>query len=546
MNRRLHICAWLLIAIVLLAPDILPAAPVSAQKAVDVVSRWTGGKRRVVRGERHRMHPRSAPTGRARTCAIDGTNLFHLVSLEGGGFVTVAADDSRPAIMGFSASGELPDADPNNPFWSLVGADAEAAAEAASTDHGKPQGRRRGRASHNGRGRRFTFSDSTTTRSGRSALQPSKSSGIYVANETKLDDVRVTPLVESKWNQKSGIYNYYTPKNYHCGCVATAMAQLMRYHCYPTNSVTVKSFQCRVDNVSTNMMMMGGTYDWTSMPLVPSSYITDEQRASIGKICYDAGVSMRMEYTSSGSGALLPFAFDPLKNVFKYDSANCYLVDPEEDSLSDSSVKNGILANLDAGLPVLLGICWLDGNTAKNGHAILADGYGYLDGTLYCHLNMGWSGSSDYWYALPNIGTSYNFNSVLNMVYNVHPGTNTGEIVSGRIADRAGNPVSNATVTAAISYVSRLKTITSTQTVRTGANGIYAFTMPKSTSCTVNLCASGKSWASTNITITTTANTTMYYFNFNTGEYRPSHFSIGNSWGNDFTYVPQNFKMTIR
>ena len=61
-------------------------------------------------------------------------------------------------------------------------------------------------------------------------------------------------------------------------------------------------------------------------------------------ICHDAGVAMRMQYASDGSGAL-PYEYDPSRNGINNASGNV-------------------------------------------GHAILADGYGYADGMLYCHLNM--------------------------------------------------------------------------------------------------------------------------------------------------------------
>jgi hypothetical protein len=52
-----------------------------------------------------------------------------------------------------------------------------------------------------------------------------------------VDDVRVPPLMLSKWGQSeegsNPCYNYYTPLNYPSGCVATCMAQYIRYHQYP-------------------------------------------------------------------------------------------------------------------------------------------------------------------------------------------------------------------------------------------------------------------------------------------------------------------------
>ena len=83
------------------------------------------------------------------------------------------------------------------------------------------------------------------------------------------------------------------------------------------------------------------------------------------------------------------------------------------------------------------------------GHAILADGYGYQGGVIYHHLNMGWSGSMDLWYNLPNIEDSgfTLFNNIYKCVYNVYP-DGDGEIISGRTLDGNGLPVDGVTVTA--------------------------------------------------------------------------------------------------
>ena len=471
--------------------------------------------------------------------------------MEGGGFVTVSADDADLPVMGFSPSGELPDGDARNPFWSLVGADA---LDRKHHPAGKKFSGKRFRR-HNIKAHRFSFADTTSSLSQNVDLSATSTSTSQITSETELDDVRVAPLIKSKWNQSyvSGkkTYNYYTPNGWPCGCVATALAQLMRFHCFPSNTVAAHTFTCESNNIAIPLTMKGGTYDWGNMPLVPSSSITDAQREAIGRICYDAGVAVRMWYGSSGSSAIQCFAFDPLKNVFGYANACAYVILDDEMSLSELDMKNSILANLDAGYPVLLGICHMDTNyDASDGHAIIADGYGYLDDTLYCHLNMGWSGSYDYWYALPDIGpngSSHRFNSVLQLVYNVFP-DRTGELVTGRIANRKGVPRAGATVNATFTYTKNRRQYTDTATTMTDANGIYAFFTPADVRCTVTLSAEYGGWSSTNVTFVKKACVSLSTVDFDTGDYWPgSGLTIGNSWGNDFTYdPPPPFKVTIR
>lgn len=538
---------WLIVASASALAVRLFAAPLSGGDAVTIAGKWlsqgaqaetksrAAPRRAVAHGAaKRRMRPEGAPTGNVRTCSQDGTNLFHLVALDGGGFVTVSADDSVPPILGFSPSGDLPDADSANPFWSLVGGDAEAMAAGGN-----------GKVSRMGKGhlRRFTVADSTVARSVASMIRSAAANPITSASG--LDDLRIEPLVKSEWNQSyvgsKKVFNYYTPNSYVCGCVATAMAQLMRFHTYPTASVKSQTFTCYTNNVAVSLTMKGGTYDWDNMPLVPQTSITDAQREAIGRLCYDAGVAMRMAYNTTangGSGAFVPFAHDPLCNVFGYANAQSYTVNYTE-SISEEQIKGAILANLDAGFPVLLGIY---GSNA-GGHAILADGYGYADGTLYCHLNMGWSGSYDYWYSLPSIPSSPKFTALNTVVYNVFPDA-TGELVTGRVLDPFGESLEGATVSVKISYRKGFRTYTSTTNISTSSSGHFAVFAPAGLSSTISLSASSGEWTSTNtVTATTTPSSSPINMNYETGDYfysLSSGLNIGNSWGNDLYLAPTN------
>ena len=522
MKRARHILSLLVGCL----PILIGAAPVPAEKAVERAEAWFARK--------GTQWGRRA-SGRARSCSEDGTNLFHLVALEGGGFVAVAADDAQPPIMGFSASDELPTPGDGNPLWDLLGGDA--AMRGRDKGVASPRrGRRRG-------SRRYVVRDVTIARARQAAgLVVKATTSARITNESGLDDVRVSPLVQSKWDQKNvsgkATYNYYTPYNWHCGCVATALAQLMRFHSYPTASVTPRTFTCYTNEVATSLTMKGGIYDWNSMPLVPNSSITDAQREAIGRICHDAGVAMRMQYASDGSGAF-PYEYDPLRNVFGFANAHSFLTDAATNSLSDSEIRTGILANLDAGYPVLLSINTSSGNA---GHAILADGYGYADGTLYCHLNMGWSGSYNYWYAIPSIPTYYSFSVVNAISFNIFP-DRTGELVTGRVTDTSGKPIAGAAVSASMSYRQFGRPYTVTTNVLTSAKGVYFLFAPANRSCTVTLAATYRGESTTNVMTYTSASASPTSVDYATGEYWAprSGLVIGNSWGNDFVIAVKTF-----
>jgi hypothetical protein len=288
-------------------------------------------------------------------------------------------------------------------------------------------------------------------------------SSTYVSS---VSDVRIAPLVQSKWSQSSAqgynCYNYYTPNNYVCGCVATAVAQLLRYWQYPVAGVGQIGRTVYVSGSSRTATTRGGNgtggpYTWSAMPLVPGSTTYNAaQWQMIGALCYDAGVSVNMQYSSGGSGAYMSACAGAFTGVFGYANAK-YNYPP--------NLLQPINSNLKAGCPVLLGI----DNSGASGHAIVCDGFGYSSGTMYHHLNMGWAGSWDLWYTLPAIGGPYNWNSVHCVIFNVFP-TGAGELISGRVATTAGVPVQGANLTASASGQN--------YTATSDANGYYGIKVP--------------------------------------------------------------------
>lgn len=498
MSRFLYTAATAAI-LVLLMPSSASAGRVTAGRAVGIAAGFTeGGKATNSRWPRRAhggMRPHRAPTGRTRTYSENGDEIFHLVELDGGGYVAVAAEGADMPVFGFSPSGAMPDESPSNPFWTLAARTARATAALAAT---------------------------STTK---------------ITAESGLDDMRVKPLVQSKWDQTTAggkkTYNLYTPNNWCCGCVATAMAQLMRFHRYPAAAIAPQTFTCYTNDVAVALTMKGGAYDWDAMPYAPNSSTSDAEREAIGRICSDAGIAIRMNYSKYASGAYGEAIPMVLKGVFGF--ANAQYAYPDDSDDFAATVQDAILTNLDAGYPVILGIA----TTGNEGHAILADGYGYFDGTLFCHLNMGWSGADDYWYALPAILTSgYNFTVLDGIVYNIFPDF-TGEIASGRVVDPSGNPVAGATIDATISYMRRQKTVTTSATDTTDGNGIFSVVTPADVSSTVSLTAARDGWttapASTNVTAA--ASPKGMYFGDDGYLYAENWTtSVGSRWGNDIVF----------
>ena len=261
-----------------------------------------------------------------------------------------------------------------------------------------------------------------------------------------LEDVRVAPFVDLRWAQlPAETFDRYTPNNYPCGCVALAMSEIMKFHEWPRASLPQVEAPCVTnvnvtpkESVTVTLSTMGGVYDWANMPARPLEGASDAQGAALSRICYDAGVVMNMQYGEKGSSSYAAMAYSQFTNYFRYASAQTICTGEGFDSDRDK-IRRAMLANLDAGLPVLLAI---------EGHAVVGDGYGYSGGELFYHELCGFEAwtSYDWWALAPSVGE---FTTIKAIVYNIMP-EDAGELVMGRVTDSSGNPVAGATVTATI------------------------------------------------------------------------------------------------
>ena len=500
----------------------LHAEEIAPEQAVFAVGTW-----RANGGFSPMRSGLGAPNGEVFSLVAGGAVACHVVNLENGGFVITSGDDrDNVAIRGFSSSGNF-DPEIDSPLKNLLLASATPPSGGVSLSYGSAENavfsKKDVDLSSLECGSSFEASSAW-----RKLLAPSVLRA-YANGYSSVDDLCVAPFVKAKWNQGSyggkPLYNYYTPNNYVCGCVATAMAQIMRHHEYPQTAVSRVSKYIRVDGRLKYLSSYGGVYEWDKMPCVPTSTIADGEREAIGKLTYDCGIAVGMEYYSSGSGAVVSDAAGAFTANFKYANAKYITGDYSNDGKTYYDVshytnkcRRAIIANLNAGFPVLLGIR----EDLTNGHAIVGDGYGYIGEDIYCHLNMGWGGYCDLWYQIPDIKNEYSFNVLGTIVYNVFPSAG-GEIVSGRVRDEYGNPVAGADV--------KIVSGSSSQTVKTGSTGVWAAIVDASKAYGVSVEKSG--YVAQSKTTETIARSVSYEF--------PDNAVVGNVYDCDFVLAEVSF-----
>jgi hypothetical protein len=261
---RTLIILGFLVSLLLCAANSL-AKPVSVRKAKKAVRGWLKAD----------GQPLGAGIGQQiasiETFSDDnGQTTYYVVYLQPSGFVIVPGDDLVEPIICFVPVGRYDPSD-DNPLGALASRDVPgriAVARALQTAEGAATQKKK----QNNKETALEKA-SLKARSKWSKLQ-TYADMVGTLGISSISDVWVAPLLQSTWDQRTvdnidpafgGIscYNYYTPPfttpngdpyNYPTGCVATAMAQLIRYHEYPSWGPS-------------------GAYIWSNMPLQPDSGI---------------------------------------------------------------------------------------------------------------------------------------------------------------------------------------------------------------------------------------------------------------------------------
>lgn len=229
--------------------------------------------------------------------------------------------------------------------------------------------------------------------------------------------LNIGPLLKTNWHQGHP-YNYYTKKacpelnntiykgKYPVGCVATAMAQVLKYYSYPTKK-----------------------YNWDEMENTYDGYATmDAGARSMAKMFIDIGEWLKMNYDCKGSETQTSYIPQILETEFNYTSGGTYqhLSTEEAEPLVKKEIFERRPVIMDGyGIREKKGILWWKHYDYDDGHCWVCDGYKQLIHTnvirlgynsvekyslqTFYHMNWGWGeiGMKSYdnngWFSFSNI-----------------------------------------------------------------------------------------------------------------------------------------------
>lgn len=245
--------------------------------------------------------------------------------------------------------------------------------------------------------------------------------GMAVA-ETPKFDTSLDPLIKTHWNQDYP-FNDLCPmlddgSRAYTGCVATAMAQVMKYHEWPeqgTGSHTYTDPYCG-QTLSANFGET--TYRWDLMPNDYDGTWTAEQIKAVATLMAHCGVAVDMQYMPDGSGAYSGDVPAALVNYFGYAED---IIHRDRDYYTQNEWIEMMKAELDASRPV-----YYHGQSTGGGHAFVIDGYN-VDG--YFHVNWGWGSNLDGYFLIATLdpgadqgigGTTAGYAYSQGAIFNLH------------------------------------------------------------------------------------------------------------------------------
>lgn len=214
----------------------------------------------------------------------------------------------------------------------------------------------------------------------------------------------VAPICQTKWDQDAP-YNNLCPKlagaQTATGCVATAMAQVMKAFNYPTSGSGSISYTWKNSGETLSQDFTTDTYDWENM--LPTYYQVESnatQQNAIATLMRDAGYAVKMNYgnlTGAGSSATDSSISGALINNFGYDVA---IYKAARDTYALEDWNQLIYDELAKGHPIIYnGV-----NNNVQGHSFVCDGY---DGDGYYHINWGWSGIDNGYFLLSALAPAH-------------------------------------------------------------------------------------------------------------------------------------------
>ncbi len=338
------------------------------------------------------------------------SNIFYVFGIENSkGFIVTSAQDFVKPILGFSNMNNINFSDLSPELKYMLDGYAE----------------------------QIKFGIENNARATKEVATKWQSLQIQSSNRTSVVETE-GPLILSNWNQ-SPHYEDLCPTDANgdhavVGCVAVAMAQVMKYYDYPSQGEGTNYYNDNDGNVhdASNINYGNETYAWANMPISISG-----ENLDVAKLMYHCGQTVQMDWEVASSGTQSAYIVGALADHFRYSSgAHEYSRDDYwgNPNYTDAEWEQMIRDEIDLLRPMIY-----SGFSDDGGHAWDCDGYRTdNNGDYLYHMNYGWGGYGNGWFALDQLlsgttpgGDDYYFDSGHQIITGIYPESNFPENCSG-------------------------------------------------------------------------------------------------------------------
>lgn len=238
----------------------------------------------------------------------------------------------------------------------------------------------------------------------------------------------IEAIVKTKWDQGYP-YNLLTPvidgDHALTGCVATAMAQTFKTIGYPSEGEGTVEYKWTTGYETLDYDFTGKEFNYGLMLDEYTGASTEEERDAVAQLMLACGMAVKMDYSSTFSGAVDIDAALGLVSHFKFSRG---LDLRYRDFYRIDEWTSMVYGELSQGRPILY-----YGFSPLGGHAFICDGYLYDNGFGYFHFNWGWSGVSDGYFLINLLNPEYigngaeatGFNREQSAIFGLEPATGT-------------------------------------------------------------------------------------------------------------------------
>ena len=222
-----------------------------------------------------------------------------------------------------------------------------------------------------------------------------------------------TPVIQyetAEWNQDSP-YNDWCPiidgKKCWTGCSATALAILMRYYEHPLyGHGNTQSYEYVNENgrrVTIDSESLNERFNWEQMPLKNPTSWTQENKKSVSRLIYLCALMCQVQFGIDNSGGFVDSGHKFLQENLDYDRSSLlhqrvWYTEEQWQEIICNNLKN-------------IGPLLYSARSGEGGHAFVIDGY---DSDSMYHINWGWGGNSNGYFAFPGfLSFKYNHRAAL-------------------------------------------------------------------------------------------------------------------------------------